>query len=114
MEKELSKLIEQVSGLLDKGITVVGDNLPVYCKQVVEYQVFVNSTWLWVCVVFGIISLILFTVGLMRDQEAESSVWPFTSWIFFSVFAVVNALALKKLTIAPLVFLVEYLKRQIL
>ena len=114
MEKELSKLIEQVSGLLDKGISAVGDNLPAYCKQVVEYQVFLNTTWLWVCLVFGVISLVFFVSITAYNDNDDNAVLPFSSWVGFSIFTVINYIALIKLKIAPLVFLVEYLKRQII
>lgn len=124
MEK-LGLLVEKLISYLETTEQFVAQQAPDMVKQVLEYEAFSTSAWLWFCVILVILGLSGFITLLWATPPVESMTREtresvsILMYISIGVFIVslflgfANFLHLKKIEKAPKLIVVEYLKKTV-
>ena len=107
----MEKLITKFISYLDNLDVFMADQLPDFCKQLLEFSTFEHTLWMWVCLAIVIFLIIGGIIVILYESDACPIIIIF--WILFlipaSICSVDNFVQLKKIEKAPKVYLLEKL-----
>jgi hypothetical protein len=117
--KNLNGLLERVINYMDRADAFLSDQVPIFCKQLMDYAAwetqYTYDISFWFTLIFAAITLILLTKGVFGDYGNEGAwlVSCCTGIVFIIAFCITTSCYkdLKMYKIAPKVYMVKIVKK---
>ena len=110
-EKLINKFFEKLLNYADKAESFASDQVPFYVEEMLKFGAYEATTWFWIGLGALILFLAMALIMMMIAEDVFILILFFVPVIVFLLLTVNSYLTIKKIEIAPRVYIVEELKK---